>query len=349
MSELGDLLENGSCIVEGMDKTTGILTEEHWDYSLQGTEDETYVSASIFILFFVIGVPLNLYVLWKILKKSLFSDPTYMLLINICVTDLVMCFVSILFNISMGFNGHSSFGKSDYTRCQVCKIAVVFSMVNVVSALNLVLLSLDRCLYFTMPLRYPRLVTKFRTNVAIALIWCVGVALYVPVLVSGHGDVALSVSCGYIFTTSEHIRRSYAHLAVTGFLFIAAIVVIVVTNVVIICVVCKQQKKSDSMEMVVIGAGGRPQQSQVGERLKREAARQLKLLKVCGSILGVNFVTLIPATVLVVSIPFTTLPTWYYTLVLLCLSARVVLQPLVEAFLTPEIHCTGPCLSRQRH
>ena len=66
------------------------------------------------IALFLAGVVLNLYVFGRILWKELYSEPKYMLLLNLCVADLVMCFVSVLFNIAMGFTGHYSFGNTDY-------------------------------------------------------------------------------------------------------------------------------------------------------------------------------------------------------------------------------------------
>lgn len=99
MSNLAGILENGSCIIEDLDMD--VLTAEYWDYSLQDAEGEVYSRTAIQMVLFLTAVPLNLYVFGRILRKKLYFDPTYMLLLNLCVTDLLMC-VSILFNIAMG-------------------------------------------------------------------------------------------------------------------------------------------------------------------------------------------------------------------------------------------------------
>ena len=150
MSVLVDFFANASCDIEDRNN----LTNENWDYSLLGTENVEYSRAGVQVALFLAGVVLNLYVFGRILWKGLYSEPTYMLLLNLCVADLVMCFVPILFNISTGFNGHYSFGNTDYIRCHVCKIAVVFAITFLVVTFTVVLLSIDRCLYFVRPLKY---------------------------------------------------------------------------------------------------------------------------------------------------------------------------------------------------
>lgn len=343
MSEPAGTLVNGSCFIEDLD--TDQLTAEYWDYSLQGVEDEAYARTAILMALFLVAVPLNLYVFGRILWKKLYIEPTYMLLLNLCTADLVMCFVSILFNIAMGFTGHYSFGDTDFIRCQVCKIAVMLTVVNLASAFNVALLSVDRCLYFVRPLKYSLHVTVKRTGIAILIIWLLSILIHIPVL-AGYGDVGFSSSCGFIFTTHRHVQRSYALLAVNALAFSMVAVVIIVTNIFIVRAVYKQMKSVKvgtvtTMEMQTMQnrepTDARQQKREKVKR-KRENLKQFKLLKVFGSILFVNFITITPAFILVIAIAFTAnIPTAYYDFVVLCIAIQVTLHPVVEAFLAPQI------------
>ena len=343
MSDPAGSIVNGSCIIEELER--GRLTDEYWDYSLQGVEKQTHTSTAFLILIFLSSVPLNMYVFGRILWKRLQSEPTYMLLLNLCVSDLVMC-SAILFNIITGLSGHYSFGSTDYIRCHVCKIAVVFIVANLVTAFNVALLSIDRCVYFVRPLRYPIHVTPRRTGVAIAGIWILGVLIPISAL-AGYGDVGFSFGCGFIFVNHRHIQRSYALLALNIIAFSVVAVVIAVTNILVLRIVYKQTKSvrvgvAMGTEMQVLG--NRTEQTESAEQQKerdaqkRESKKQFKMWKVFGSIVFVNFITLMPTLGLVSALEFTTdIPTAYFHVVLLCIALRVTLQPLIEAFLTPQL------------
>lgn len=329
---------NGSCVLEDLEDP-GRLTPEFWDYDLQGAAVEAYIRTALQLLLVLTALPLNIYVIMRILRKKLYSEPTYLLLLNLACTDLLLSLVSILFNIAMGFTGHYSFGKTDYIRCQVCKIASLFLVFYHVTIFNMALLSLDRCFFFSRPLKYPNEITVKRTVIALVAIWAVSIAINIPPL-AGYGDIGYSISCGFIFTSHRHIQRSYFQLALTGLAFTIAYAVLIVTNAIILQVVRKQTKASriaatTSLEM----QGSTPEKQQQARAMRaKKARRQCSLCRTFLGIMFVNFITIVPAAVLVLTTVFThDIHTWYYNFVLLCIASQVSLHPLVEAFFTPQI------------
>ena len=168
---------------------------------------------------------------------------------------------------------------------------MVFVITYLVVTFNVVLLSVDRCLYFVRPLKYPIYITTGRTAVAIVIIRVLNILYYTPSL-AGYGDSAFSVSCGFIFTTNRHIQQSYILLAMNTVTFSVVAIVILVTNILIVRAILKQRKKSEAamIEMRATGVCDSTQQETVREKLKREAQKHFKLLKVFGGILLVNFI-----------------------------------------------------------
>ena len=340
MGALADFFANASCDIEDRNN----LTNENWDYSLRGTENVEYSRAGVQVVLFLAGVVLNLYVFGRILWKGLHSEPMYMLLLNLCVADLVMCFVPILFNITTGFNGHYSFGNTDYIRCHICKISVVFGLTFLVVTFTVVLLSVDRCLYFVRPLKYPIYVTTRRAAVAIVIIWVLSILQYAPSL-AGYGDVVFSVSCGVNFFTETNIKHGILFMAVNILIYSAVAMVILVTNILIVRAVLKQRKMGEAamIEMQAAGSMDPTRPESMREKFKREAQKHFKLLKVFGFILLVNFITIIPALVMVITVLSGAIEYGYFSFMVLCAASRVALHPLVEICLTPEIRIKDTC------
>jgi hypothetical protein len=150
-----------------------------------------YIHNAVFMTLFLLAVPLNFYVVGKIVWRKVYSEPTYILLLNLSIADLLMCSVHFVFSIAMGFAGHYSFGNSDFERCQVCRIGMVFSVVNLTSALTVMVLSIDRCIYFVRPLRYHIHMTALRTGVTITAIWVVSIFVYAPAMARYHPNCVM--------------------------------------------------------------------------------------------------------------------------------------------------------------
>ena len=328
---------NVSCILEDI-VDRDVLTPDSWDYS------GNHIDTSLQLVFFLLGVPLNLYVMVKILCKKLYSQPTYLLLFNLAFCDFLVCMITLLFNVITEFNGHHSFGDSDYVRCQVCKIAVAYIMLNLLTTFNLALLSLDRFAFFYIPLKYNKKVTPRKTVFALLGIWLLSGALVIAPLV-GYGDFGFSLSCELPFTKREHIIRSIFQFVVTAVAFSAVVLTLGVTNIWIVCIAYKQIKavKSERIELQNIDIATTDQKKQEKIIRNEAAQKQFKLFRVFGGILLVNFATYLLAIVLPVCLIFITYaPLELLISVKLTILSQVVLHPLIEAFLTPELQATFP-------
>lgn len=227
---------NVSCVLDELpDRDT---LSSHWTDLFRAD----YVASAALVLIFLAGVPLNCYILAQILHKRLYSNPTYLLLLNLGFVDLLTCLIPILFNIVLSFNGEISFGRSDYTRCQVCKIVTAYILLTLQSAYNLALISVERLIFFRSPLQYSSLVTSKRVLLALLVIWFISIAFTIPPL-AGYGDLAFSVSCGYIFLTTPHLDRSLVYLFVCATFQGIVVIVLVVTNIWIVVIAMKSTRR----------------------------------------------------------------------------------------------------------
>ncbi len=335
------------------------VTDIMWDFRLQGMLGEAHARNFCQLILFLTGVPLNVYVIAQILRKHLFSQATYLLFMNLAICDLLICIFTLLFNIVSGFTGHFSLGDSDYVRCHVCKIAAMYIVLNVLSGLNLALISLDRLAFFIIPLKYNAIITAKKAAIALIVIWVISFLFIIGPLI-GYGEVGFTVSCGFIYNTPEHITRGLLHTLATTIINIAVVVILMVSNIWIACIATKQlritrHKYPTTMKKdYSITKEERRQQ----RKMRREAmAKQFKLFKVFGGILLVNILTYIPITGLLVALVVADeVPSEYFLFCLLCILSQVTFHPLVEAFFTPELcpkmpkclteFCSGTCAER---
>lgn len=292
---------NGSCILEDIvDKD--VLTPLLWDFEARKSVSLGLASTIVQLVFFLIGLPLNTYVIFRIVKKRLYSEPTYILLLSLAVTDLLTCLVPIPFHVISGFTGQYSFGSSDYIRCLVCKISATFLMTFCQSLFNLALISLDRFAFFKISMQYEATVTVKKTLIALLVTWLLSIGLVIPPLV-GYGDSTFSISCGSVFITTKHIKRSILIILFNLVVQSVAVVILMVSNVWIVCIALKHIKNLRSV-VIEMGAVGNIQESTEQRRKisRRIAQKQFKLLKVFGVILLVDFIIIIPSIVLGIAV-----------------------------------------------
>ena len=133
----------------------------------------TLTMSGFLILFMLIGIPWNLLLIVIIIKKRLFKQPAILLLLNLAITNLLLCLLVMPMNIIPALAGEFIFGSSDYARCQVCHLILIMSILLLMSVHNIALLSLDRFLYVKKPLQYQNIVTLKRVIAILVLCWLV--------------------------------------------------------------------------------------------------------------------------------------------------------------------------------
>ena len=339
---------NFSCVLEEIEDRE-VLTLEYWNIVLLDPED--YVEIIIFLIILFTGVPLNSLIMARIITKQLYTQPSFQLLLNLAIGDLLICLIPLLFNIIAEFRGTISFGNSDYIRCQFCKIAASYVMLNFQTIFTLLFISLDRFVYFKYSIRYDKFVNTKTILAALAGSWLLSFVLTIPPL-AGYGEIVLSASCGTIYIRHPtHRRRSIPYIAVSATIHSVVLATLIVTNVWVVCIALKQLKtlkvKPGKVAAVVVeGWDVVPNQS---KKEKEVAKKQFRILYIFGGILIVHFATLIPAVILIVVIASgRSVPRFVYTVVLFSITSQATLHPMVEALSLPELRelvtkCWGVC------
>ncbi len=336
---------NQSCVIDEFLSRENLSS--HWeDFS------GVYIVAAAFTVIFLTGVPLNLYIIAVLIHKKLYTQPTFLLLLNLTFADLFLCLIPLLFNIIAGFAGQTSFGSTDYIRCQFCKIGAAFVLLGIVSIFTVVLLSVDRLIFFRAPLRYERFVTLKKTVLALVVNWVLSIALTIPPF-WGYGDFLFASICGYIFFTLPHLRRSLIYMFFFGPVMGAVAVTLTVTNVWILILAMKVLSLKKKLR--VHPCPSTVSQMETAQRPKSlhksgaMARKQIRFFQIIGAIILVNTFTFIPAIILAVMVTFTIAPVEIVVSVQISVMSLATLHPLVQVLFVPELRrlLTKPCKSKQ--
>ena len=316
------------------------VTFEFWDSSnVNGDIKKGVLAIAVIVLVFsLIGLPGNAIIILSIIHKKLYKETTHILLLNLAISDFLLCLLVMPFIIVTGFAGGYIFGDSDYTRCQVCQSGLIVTALTIVSVYILGLLSVDRFIFIKFPLRYGRYVTVPRVIVSVLIMWVIAISVAVlPYSTLGEvGYSRVAATCAVIF-----VRRSlntyYALLLVA--VNIIPVVVTIVANIWIACIVRKQIRKLFKLDKSL--SGEQKAHNAMQEQLrKRKNKRQLTLIRVFGAILIANLVVWLPlviCTLLLQGIDYNSIPLTMYIFVYLCLLIHPVIHPLIEGSLIPEI------------
>ena len=312
------------------------------------------------IVFFAIGVPLNLYIIIAILYKRLYTQPTYLLLLNLGITHLISCFIPILFGIVTGLRGEVWFGSSDYFRCQLCKIVAGYLLVSFAQSFNMALLSLERLAFFLSPLRYKSSVTFRKTSYVLVFTWLLSFGLTLPPIL-GYGDLPFAMWCGAIFLTRVHLIRSISYLSTCVIFIFLVMMILVVSNVWIVRIAITSIQKTRNLRIItpksiaphIVAVDAAHYRAS-----RREMARkQLRLFQIFGILLLVSVLAILPAIFLVVAtmINVAALKAECIIFVQISQLSQVALHPAIEASIAPELrkifvsHCSFCCPTKLRY
>ena len=309
------------------------------------------------ILLFITGIPLNLYIVIAILYKRLYTQPTYLLLLNLGIIHLITCFIPILFGIVTGLRGEVWFGSSDYFRCQLCKIVSGYLLVSFAQSFNMALLSLERLAFFLSPLRYKSSVTYRKTGYVLVFMWLLSFGLTLPPIL-GYGDLAFAMWCGFIFLTRPHVDSSVSYLSICVVVGVILLMILVVSNIWIAHIAIKsinevRDKRVTPISDTRIGMGTMYQRT----RRREMARKQLRLFQIFGILLLVSILAILPAIFLAAAtiINVRALQAEYLIFVQIFQLAQVALHPAIETSIAPELrrivvsHCLFCCPTKLRY
>lgn len=342
-------ISNYSCNDGNLSRNS--ITPEYWETSSISDEyrANSIATAVIMLVLLLVGVPCNITIIFSIFHQRLYKEATHILLLNLAISDLLVCLLVMPFIIVTGFAGEYIFGNSDYTRCQVCKTGLIFTGLTVLS-LNIVgLISIDRFIFIKFPLRYNRYVTANRVLVVLIAVWLLSTFEAILPLF-GFGDIRFAypnTACLVSFVgESKLIALNVYYAVVLVVLSLLPLIAIIITNVSIACIARRQIRSVYKIRQTFRNKADLDEyDAKLGKEINRQKNRkQLVLIRAFGAILVSNFVVYTP--LVIVTVLFLVLdesvgiPLGVLTFVHISLMIHSIIHPLIEGLFIPEIKAT---------
>lgn len=215
--------------------------EQSWNMSVNSTNNCTnkpqwvnrhVVSAVVYGLVLVLGLPLNAVSLWILLRRHGLRSSSAVLMINLAVSDLLLA-VSLPLRIYFYATLDWPFGLG------TCTAAIMLFRINFrTSCVFITLISLDRFFALVFPLRTRSLRTSAFASKCCALVWILLTLLSIPNIVNHYNALKSSI-CGSdvkisCFESRDVVKGSkVAALSQAIFLLILLMVNILCTAMVI--------------------------------------------------------------------------------------------------------------------
>lgn len=341
MGNSSSFLPSYSCLDANLSRNT--VTPEFWD-SFSISDDfrsSSIVLAVIVLLLFLVGLPSNVIIAASIIGKKLYREPTHILLLNLAISDSLVCLLVMPQVIVAGFAGGYVFGDSDYVRCQVCQSGLILVALTLISMYTIGFLSVDRFVFIKFPLHYSMYITPLRVTLVVATAWVLSLSVALIPL-SGFAEYK------YSYTTSACIlnligrNKATYYVGTLLFLNLVPVIVVIVTNIWIACFVRKEihkvykvRKSLSSNEQL------RLQKLNIQKAIRRKKnKKQLTLIRVFGAILIASVVVWLPLVIHIIllqTVDPNDIPLGVYVIVFVCLVLHSVLHPLIEGCIIPEI------------
>ena len=299
-----------------------------------------YSIAVIVTLFFLIGVPWNLFVICTIVRKKLYSNPTIMSLLNLAITNLLFGLLVMPFNIITGFSGEYLFGSTDKVRCHVCQTGILLVVLPWVSIYTTTLMSIDRFIYLKRPMKYSTLITPKRMLIVIVIIWILCIIVSLPPLF-GFGEVKFSYqvsTCAPFVVGMTHVAPNYFYIVFLTAILLIPLICLFVMYISVVVIIRKSILAKYQRSVAI------NQDAQGAENLtsiaNQKKAAQLRLARLFAAIFTANLITWLPITVLALTgaIGGTEhIPNFMYTSAYLSFLSETVIHPVLESALIREV------------
>ena len=313
---------------------------DHPDDSNYNTVANGYAIAVIIFLIFLVGLPWNTLVICTIIKKRLYTQPTMILMLNLTITNFLLCVLVMPFNIISGLAKEFPFGSSDSMRCQICQTGIIFIILPWVSVHTTSLLSVDRFIFLKRPLKYGVLVTPRRILLVIALVWMLCIAISLPPLF-GFGEIQFSYTvavCILLLVGETPVApNSYYVLLIVTETFIP--VVTLLTMYILILWIIRKNLLRRVKRSQTDGATERDQKENRAA-LQEHNKRQFRLVQLFIAIFTANIITWLPMVVLAITAAIVgsrTIHTSLYTITYISYLSQTVIHPILETMLIPKI------------
>lgn len=348
MGNASTIVQNVRCFDPNLSRTS--VTEELWD--IHGISD-TYTSNSIatavvILILFMIGFPSNIIIIASILHQKLYKESMHILLLNLAISDLLVCLFMMPPMIVTGFSGGFIFGDSDYIRCQFCQGAIIFVALTVFALNILAAITLDRFIFIKFPMHHNRYVTTPKILAIVLFLWIFSIVESLPpVLGFGSITFAFSISsCTVSFFGQGKYSMNIYYVMLLVFLALVPLVIIIIFNVWVACIVGKQIKVVYRTRR---SFGNREELKKYNEGLrkkihKKKNRKQLVLVRAFSAILISTIVSWAPlmihSLVALAIDDSNSIPLGIYSFVFISFIMHSVLHSLIEGLFIPEIKMT---------
>ena len=330
--------ENYSC-ADGSGLSRNSVTSDYWDSSSGATRSAALATAVLMLCFIIVGLPNNLLVVASILRQRLHGEPTYILLLNLALVDLLLCIFVLPLPVVSGFAGGFVFGGNDRVRCRICQLGIILTILGQLNIHILALLSLDRLIFIKYALKYHRVVTARRVIITMICVWMSSIFISTFPLF-GFGDLRYERSysaCSIIFSGKTKLTKNIYYVVFLAVEVIFSLFVLFAANFWVGFIVQKHIRKIYSIKKTI---SGRDDEFviEIKERMTQtKNLRHLQFVRVIGSIFVANIVTWIPFLVYVI----------YYTIrapsvildvtVYVSIASAVVIHPVIQVAICPEL------------
>ena len=297
-----------------------------------------FILGVLYIPFVLVGLPWNLLVIVTILKQRLYIQPTIILLLNLVITDFLEILLIIPFDIVTGLAKDYVFGNSDYVRCNVCRVYLIYDELLYLALIyTITMLAFDRFLFISKPLHYEKLVTAKRMLIAVVVMWLISAifSLFPFVLLRGNDFSPVLLYCQWNTSKHENYHIFTILVLLLPYLLVLVcniwIVYIVIKNIRAVYMVHKTSK--DSRERTVSWT--------VANRLNRKNRnqKQLHLMRVFGAITFSSTIAWLPYVILFIwCLASADDPPPEFTVTACALFiTQVMLHPILESTLISEV------------
>ena len=345
-------MENFSCMYNpSKENSTHIVwTLDHPDES-KGIENGYWcASAALFIL--LCGAPLNVFVIATILWKRLYKNTSVIPMLNLAISNLLVCLLILPFIIVSGYSSEFVFGSSDYVRCIFCSIGSVNATLPMVSLYTLALMSVGRLVYLKKPLHYNSIITPARVLIYLAIVWAVSIVIALPPYF-GFGSITFAYvtsACVPLVVGETHLAPNVYYLMLLVPIALVPMVVLFIMYIWIVCIarqyILKNPKKfallrkQSAVELNSLKK--HPGHDEEIERIIHSVNKQqqFRMVQVLGAIFVTNIITWIPMIVLILTgaiVGSFVIPTFYFSFAYICYLLEIMLHPLLQITLIYEL------------
>ena len=346
-------MENFSCLHNpSMENVTQVVCTLDHPNASKGIENGYWcAAAALFIL--LCGTPLNVFVIVTILWKRLYKNTSVILMLNLAISNLLVCLLILPFIVVSGYSSEFAFGSSDYVRCIFCPLGSVIITLSIVSLSTLALMSVGRLLYLKKPLRYSSIVTPARVLALLVVVWVISITAALPPYF-GFGSIIFSYTVSTCVPTTTGDTHGLPNVYYLFILAPIALLLVLVLMVIYIWIVCisRQYILKNPMRFALLNKqfviklnslpkNGPSYDEEVKQIIHNANKRQqFRMVQVLGAIILTNLITWLPTPVVIftrVILGTSVIPTISYSIAYICFLLEIMLHPLLQIVLVYEL------------